>query len=231
MMQIIGDDNTVANADTHDNYVTCRGFDPESQKFLESVNVGKPYGLRGTYPYQLAEVYPAMKARTRIGDTPGMAEYTTGHPADLDETVEILRDDDGNPIEWLLLDSGGTGGTAPIIQFRVLSASPWELGDEPECENAIRINGSVIEIICGEAEVDIGDRLQIWDPRHCYFDVPMDVLTGAIGTAVKMANTFESDYGTITEYCAEYDELLEEGNCRWVVVGGLTCCEEIYGCD
>ena len=35
-----------------------------------------------------------------------MAETTTGHPADLDETIEILEDDDENPIWWLLLDVG-----------------------------------------------------------------------------------------------------------------------------
>jgi hypothetical protein len=101
MMQII-------EADTYDDYVVCRGFDPDSGRFLNSVNVGKPYGLRGNHPYNVGEVYAAVKPKTKLGDTPGKAATSAGHPADLDEAVEILNDDDGNPIAWLLLETGIT---------------------------------------------------------------------------------------------------------------------------
>jgi hypothetical protein len=107
MMQVIGDDETVANQDKHENYVICRGYDPESKHFLDSVPVAKPYGTRGSFPYKLAEVYPAIKPRTALGDTPMVAETTEGHPADLDEALDILKDDDDNHISWLLLDPGG----------------------------------------------------------------------------------------------------------------------------
>ena len=103
MMQVI-------EADTHDNYVVCRGFDPERGKFLNEVNVAKPYGLRGSNGvYVVGQVFSAAKPLTRLGETPGKGETTTGHPADLDEVIEILTDDAGNPVAWL--DIGGGGGT------------------------------------------------------------------------------------------------------------------------
>lgn len=108
----------IAEEDTHDNYVVCRGFDPEAKKFFNAINVGKPYGVRGeTGTYTVGEVYIAVKPLTRIGETPGMAETSDGHPADLNEEVGILVDDDDNPIAWILIDDGsGKGGTATMIQ-------------------------------------------------------------------------------------------------------------------
>jgi len=97
----------VSEADTHDNFVVCRGFDPESGKFLNSVNVAKPYGVRGTNPYVVGQVFAAAKPKTVLGDTPGVAATTVGHPADLTETVEILTDDSGNPVAWTILGDGG----------------------------------------------------------------------------------------------------------------------------
>ncbi len=100
MMQVI-------SADTHANYVVCRGYDPQTERFYDTLNVGKPYGVRGMYPYQIGEVYPAIKPRTQLGDTPGMAATSTGHPATLSEDINILTDENGDPIWWLLLDANG----------------------------------------------------------------------------------------------------------------------------
>lgn len=110
MMQVIGDDETVANEDTHDNYVICRGFDPETQKFYSSIAVAKPYGLRGTFPYRLGQVFPAIKAKTRLGDNCGVSHTTVGQPVDLSEVIDLLLDDSSAPIYWLDI-SGGTGAS------------------------------------------------------------------------------------------------------------------------
>jgi hypothetical protein len=110
MMQIVGDDETEANEDTHDDYVFCRGYDPESEKFYNKIAVAKPYGVRGTFPYKLAEVYPAIKPMTLLGDTAMVAATTTGQPASLTEELDILYEDapdNDHPIWWLLLDAGG----------------------------------------------------------------------------------------------------------------------------
>jgi len=108
MMQVI-------EADTHVNYVVCRGFDPETKRFFNTVNVAKPYGIRGAFRYVVGNVLPAIKAKTILGDTPGVAETTIGHPVDLDETVGILLDDDGIAVSWILLDTGT--GLIPAILY------------------------------------------------------------------------------------------------------------------
>jgi hypothetical protein len=101
MMQVI-------EADTHDNYVVCRGFDPETNKLHERLCVAKPYSVRGTTPYVIGQVFAAMKARTRLGDNPGVASESTGQPADLDEVIDLLTDDDNSPIYWIELGGGAS---------------------------------------------------------------------------------------------------------------------------
>ncbi len=110
MMQIAADDE-------FDDYVICRGYDPESRLFFDYVEgdpdkiglpVGKPYGVRGTNPYVIGQKFPALKPITRLGETSGVAATSVGHPEDLDEEIEILYDDEGSrAIAWLLLDSAG----------------------------------------------------------------------------------------------------------------------------
>jgi len=114
----------IAAADEFKNYVICRGYDPRTKKFYDydtedadknGIPVAKPYGSRVVGLYTVGEIFPAVIPITRIGQTSGVAAVTDGHPADLDEEVEILyRDDsadaDANasyPIAWLLLDGGG----------------------------------------------------------------------------------------------------------------------------
>jgi len=107
----------VAAEDTHQDYVVCRGYDPRIRKFIDydeedlenkpGIPVGKPYGKRSTGKYQVGQVFAAAIPVTRIGETPGVAATSQGHPADLDELIEILYDDDGVVVTWLLLDGGG----------------------------------------------------------------------------------------------------------------------------
>lgn len=102
MMQVIEED-------THENYVVCRGFDAEHNVFINSLPVAKPYGERGTTgTYNVGEVYPAIKPRTAIGFTPGKAETSTGHPADLNEKIVGLQTEEGVWVQWLLLTGEGS---------------------------------------------------------------------------------------------------------------------------
>lgn len=110
MMQVIEED-------THDDYLVCRGFDPHTQKFYSSLPVAKPYGLRGQFPYEVAQVFPAIKARTAMGRTPGVSSKTVGHPADLSEELEILYDDSGVAVEFLLLDSAAESNRAQYVEI------------------------------------------------------------------------------------------------------------------
>ena len=102
----------VAEDDTHEDYVVCRGWDTRVNRFFDAVSVAKPYGKRAKYIYRIGQVYPAVLPWMRLGENwapsqnPGVAETTQGHPADLDEEVEILYDDDSKVINWMLIDCG-----------------------------------------------------------------------------------------------------------------------------
>lgn len=59
----------IAAADTYDDYVICRGFDPRILKFIDyasgdsskpGICVAKPFGKRRAGTYEVAEVYPAF---------------------------------------------------------------------------------------------------------------------------------------------------------------------------
>jgi len=125
----------VAAEDTYEDYVICRGFDIRHRIFIDyeegnadkpGIPVAKPYSNREVGVYSIAEVYPAVlplqtsnpspaDVPWRVGQNPGVAETTAGHPADLDETIEILyTDDESQTIDWMLLDSRGSTGDALV---------------------------------------------------------------------------------------------------------------------
>jgi len=119
----------VAAADTHDDYVVCRGYDTRVKRFFDydatdadkpGIAVGKPFGNRSSGAYEIGQIFPALIPLTRIGQTPGVAADSTGHPADLDELVDILYDDNDRPINWMLLDLGETVGLRP---FRLIGSA------------------------------------------------------------------------------------------------------------
>ena len=123
MMQVI-------EADTHDNYVVCRGYDPEDKLFYLSIPVAKPYGERGTTgTYQVGEVHAACKPKTGLGDTSMARASGTGHPADLDEVPVILRDDNGVAVSWLMLTAGTGGGYITAHLTATLSAGSSATAD------------------------------------------------------------------------------------------------------
>lgn len=109
----------VVAADTHDNYIACRGYEAETDQtftYLHDhhqypgttpINVAKPYPLRGTFHYAVGEIVVAARIRTRFGQNPGKASVTVGQPADLDEATELLLDDAGVAIAWLDIGNAG----------------------------------------------------------------------------------------------------------------------------
>ncbi len=112
--QVIGDDpEDETTEDTHDNYVVCRGFEPQIDPFFrylhdpktkpdtKSIKVAKPYDVRGTHPYRQGQVIVAARIATRLGFNQGKSKTTVGFPEDLDEEIEILKDDDDVAIAWL----------------------------------------------------------------------------------------------------------------------------------
>jgi hypothetical protein len=121
----------VAAADTHCNYVVCRGWDPREHRYYEyeagsatkvGIPVAKPFGKRMKGIYRVGQVFPAILPLSSgaerdgiiiptIGQNPGKAEVTgdecKGHPEALTEEIFLLKDDsDIIHISWMLLDGG-----------------------------------------------------------------------------------------------------------------------------
>lgn len=119
MMQVAADD-------TEADYVICRGFDPRVKRYFDYVEgdadkagipVAKPYGSRQEGVYTVGQVFPAVLPLTKLGQNPGVAATSDGHPADLTEAVELLYTTDSKAVNWLLIDSG-----MPIVAIKLTSA-------------------------------------------------------------------------------------------------------------
>jgi hypothetical protein len=124
----------VAAEDTIQDYVLCRGFDVRMARFIDyaagdankpGIPVAKPYGSRRTGVYEVGQIFPAVlplqtdnsspvSVEWRVGQNPGVATVTQGHPADLYEKVDFLKDANGVFINWMLLDTGVASETELI---------------------------------------------------------------------------------------------------------------------
>jgi hypothetical protein len=162
----------IAEEDTHDNYVVCRGYDPETMKFYYQLSVAKPFGLRGTFPYVVGEVYATAKAygtpgndtQGTLGLTPGVAETTVGQPVDLDEAIDILYDDNEKVISYLLLDSA-RGEAASAIRYGILKT---ELTAGHSClveEREYQTVDGVKSLVC------TGKTYRAWHPAGEYYGI------------------------------------------------------------
>jgi hypothetical protein len=85
------------------------------------IPVAKPYGKRQTGVYRIGQVFGAFLPTQgpkdwvcpspsdvdwRVGQNPGVAETTPGHPADLSEAINELMTDDGlKYVNWMLIDT------------------------------------------------------------------------------------------------------------------------------
>ena len=183
MMQIIA-------ADTYDNYVICRGFDPRILKFVENVSVAKPFGKRKPGTYQIGEIYPTflptqgntlfgdfrnvtyfppspIDVKWRVGQNPGVVTgggLDGGQPAELSDEIEILYDHNGKVINWLLIDSNIKGGS---IEGPIATAADgiYTMTVEAATPESASIIGEVVEVIdlsgCIFDEFD-ADLIGVW---------------------------------------------------------------------
>ncbi len=160
----------VAAEDEHEDYVICRGFDTRMRKFIDyeegnenkpGIPVAKPFACRVTYQYGIGQVYPALlplqipipspsDVNWRVGQNPGVSATTAGHPADLDEEVEILYDDNGTVINWMLFDTG------PAVRHFELKEA-LDPGDNATAYGRKYVDGS------WTTSTDADDEFQVYD--------------------------------------------------------------------
>jgi hypothetical protein len=175
----------VCQEDIYDNFVVCRGVDPEMQVYFDDEHtmcVAKPYELRGTYPYVVGQVICCAKVRGKLGDNPGVAATTMGQPADLDEEVEMLTtaDDENStgtefPIFWIHV-GGGVSLTAFELKTSLTpwgTASGWKLTFDKEIEDYAAPDYE------SETDIDVTDVQQCH--RSLGYDDTAEEERGAIG--------------------------------------------------
>jgi hypothetical protein len=145
LFQVVGDDpQDPETADTHDNYVVCRGYeadsdpnfrylhDPYTKADTTPINVAKPYSIRGTFPYTQGQVIVAARIKGRLGYNAGMATLpTVGQPEDLTDELEILLDDGGVGIAWLDIGTPTSliGRCIAHLGGVAVQAADWTVGD------------------------------------------------------------------------------------------------------
>lgn len=113
----------VIEEDTHENYLVCRGFDPEVGKFFHELSVAKAYSERGKYNHTVGQVFPAAKFKTKLGDNSGMASVSVGQPADLDEEVVFVTDDEDRKLLWTEI-AGGTNAIVFELKNSIAPSNP-----------------------------------------------------------------------------------------------------------
>ena len=187
----------IAAPDTIDDYVICRGFDTRIGRFIDyaagdpnkpGIAVAKPYGKRSAGVYQVAEIYLALlplqtdnaspsDVPWRVGQNPGVAAVTQGHPADLNELVDFLKDASGTYINWMLVDSTGVG---TAIEFTIDSVT----GSTPNKVALVTIRSRP----CGSSVVpeEAVGKVYVHDPSGCFFDEANAALVGRWGGAQYM---------------------------------------------
>lgn len=175
----------ITEEDTHANYVTCRGFDPRILRFVENISVAKPFGKRRPGTYEVGEIYPAFlptqgnasfndfknsvyfppspaNVKWRVGQNPGVVSggLDGGQPAELSDDIEILYDNNGKAINWLLIDSkGGLGSIEGPIEtaadgvytMTVVAASPESSNIVGEIVEVVDLSGCIFD----EADEDL----------------------------------------------------------------------------
>ena len=197
--QVIGDfPPSPEHQDTHANYIVCRGYDPDADPHFrhlydpytgpasQSINVAKPYALRGNHPYVLGQIVIAARIRTKLGNNQGVASESTGHPADLDEAIEILLDDGDVAVQWLDISTQ----PAPHVWGKL--NQPLNQGSSANI-NPIVFDG-------GAFKVDTSEEIEV-------YDIILNDGESVDEGFVVRASVYEGLYVVDTIYCAANDAL------------------------
>src|SRR3990167_1793536 len=182
--QVIGDDPTdFTTADDHDNYIVCRGFEPDADpnfRYLHDpytaedstpINVAKPYAIRGRRQYKRGQIVIAARIRTGIGYNQGVASLTLGQPSSLDETLGILLDDEGVAISWLdigtppkplILFGNDCGETLPAYGIARVTSRVAASGSNPAYHVVAKVDATYRWQYFVNGPVDITNQLFGW---------------------------------------------------------------------
>ena len=150
------------------------------------------------------------------GDGSQFASGAFSNPALWKTGPVDFRWDDERKV-WI---GGGSGGE--VIKCTIIDTNASIGVDALSCNE---VTATVTSVGKGTTGVDVGDTVHVWDTDFCYFNLPIDLLTGLICTAHKMKNPYYNpDEAIPLGYCNEL--AYSQGEYYWVVVS--TCCSEEY---
>lgn len=123
-------------------------------------------------------------------------------------TQRIAHNERGRERKWPIPEDGLSSGFG-VIDFEITDIIR---GRGLLC-NAVE--AIVLNVACGVTGVAVNDVITVWDDRLCRFQLPMNLLIGVQGTAIRM-NTVTTFYDGGAE---------QETPCHWAVLT-LCCVEE-----
>ena len=202
----------VAEQDTYEDYVICRGFDPRIRKFIDyddaapegqrgGISVAKPFGMRVIGHYGIGQVFPAflptqgtedyvppspVDVYWRVGQNPGTCSTSEpgGHPQTLDDTIEEMVDHNDKFVNWMLIDSAG--GVTRRAKIHTDSA-------DVECDSEIPTYSGVW------CDIEFLDGPDTETYRAFYYDLELgDILTRLDPVSVSWSDYLPEDPGDST---------------------------------
>lgn len=205
----------IAAADTHENHVICRGFDPRILRFIDyaagnadkpGISVAKPFGKRTTNTYEIGQIYPALLPTQGNADFTDFRQvtYVPPSPSSVDwrvgqnPGVVVGGLDGGQPSNLsdainILYDHNGK-----VINW-ILLDSPGGSSNGKTIEFTIEsiataatghYTGKVVATVTIETapcgqEDLIGTSVDVVDHSGCVFDLPEEDLIGVWGWATE----------------------------------------------
>jgi len=189
------------------------------------IMVAKPFGKRVVGTYTIAEVYPAFlptqgnagfsdfrqvvytppspsTVNWRVGQNPGKVTgggLEGGQPKELTDTIEILYDHNGKVVNWLLIDSAPSAGSA-CIEFTIDSLRIAATGPDLPYTGLTIATVTVKGAPCERSNL-IGTSVDVVDHSGCVFDYAIEDLQDVWGWATEKvfeSRDPEADPGALT---------------------------------
>lgn len=108
------------------------------------------------------------------------------------------------------------------MRFQVLSAGPfYGSGDVASAAECITVQAEVLNLSCSYTGASIGDEVTVWDPNGCWFNIPIENIEGAYGTATLLARGGSFEQGGCIDALGG-----QPNDCFWMVVQ-LCCLEQV----
>lgn len=189
----------VAEEDTYENYVICRGFDIRILKFVDyapgdaskpGISVAKPFGRREVGTYTIGEVYPAFlptqgnpqftdfRQVTYVPPSPATVPWRVGqNPGYVEDSDNGGHPDDLNEEIAILYDHNNKVINWLLIDtgggesLRSITGIVTAVGVEEDDPDLEGLNYAEVTVIESSSKALLGTTVRIHDRKGCIFDI------------------------------------------------------------